>query len=153
MNEENKNYEVSFLVKADQDKDDIAKILKEGGFSIINAGQTARIKLTFPVKKENFAYFGSLYFSGNPADIQGLSQKLKTDPKILRFSVIFKPVIKESEGRISEGAYLTRSKPTVEHKKIQEISSEPFSQPVKKPARTEALSNEALEKRLEEILK
>lgn len=154
MIEENKNYEISFLVKSESDREELIKILKDSQFSVINGSQISRIKLTFPIKKENFAYFGYLYFSGDPANIQKLSDKLKTESKILRFLIISQSIIKESETKISEEISSVQTKPLLEHKKIQETSLQSsFSQSVKKPARTEALSNEALEKKLEEILK
>jgi ribosomal protein S6 len=153
-NEENKNYEVSFLVKSDSEKEELVKILKDSQFSVIKDGQISRIKLNFPVKKENFAYFGYLYFSGEPANIQKLSDKLKNESKILRFLIISRPVINESENKISEEISSVEAKPFLEHKKIQETPLSPsFSQSIRKPARTEALSNEALEEKLEEILK
>lgn len=150
---EGKNYEVGFLIKSDSDKGGLIKILEDNQFSIINEGQISRIKLAYPIKKENFAYFGYLHFSGVPANIQNLSDKLRTESKILRFSIIPQSV-EETEGKISEEIYSTRARHFSERQKVQ---GTPFQPPTpqlpKKPARTEALSNEALEKKLEEILK
>jgi len=150
---EEKNYEVGFLIKSDSDKEGLIKILEDNQFSIINDGQISRIKLAYPVKKENFAYFGYLHFSGHPANIQNLSDRLRTESKILRFLIIPQST-EESEGKISEEIYSTRAKHFSERQKAQEIPFRPSTpQPPKKPARVEALSNEALEKKLEEILK
>ena len=156
MIEEEKKYEVGFLIKSEPDKEGLIKILRDNQFSIINAGQsqTSRIKLAYSIKKENFAYFGYLHFSGDPANISKLSDQIKTDSKVLRFFIIPQSIIKEGEGRIPEEISSTRTKHFSERQKVQ---GTPFQSPTpqspKKPARVEALSNEALEKKLEEILK
>ena len=151
---EEKKYEVGFLIKSDLDKEGLVKILEGNQFSIINAGQTSRIKLAFPIKKENFAYFGYLHFSGDPANISKLSGQLRTDAKILRFFIVPQTIIKEGEGRTPEEVFSTQTRHFSERQKAQETPFQSLApQPPKKPARTEALSNEALEKKLEEILK
>jgi ribosomal protein S6 len=151
---EEKKYEVGFLIKSEPDKEGLIKILKDNQFSIINAGQTSRIKLAYSIKKENFAYFGYLHFSGDPANVPKLSDQIKNDSKVLRFLIIPQSIIKEGEGRIPEEISSTRAKYFSERQKVQGTPFEsPAPQLPKKPARTEALSNEALEKKLEEILK
>ena len=152
MIDENKNYEIGFLIKSESDREEIIKALKDSQFSIIGEGQTQRIKLAYPIKKETFAYFSYLHFSGQPADIQNLNNKLKTGAKILRFSIVPQPIAKES--RFSESAAPAQQRGFSERPKIQET---PFQASVHQPPREtsapEALSNEALEKKLEEILK
>jgi len=153
MNEENKNYEIGFLAKDESDREGLVKILKENQFSIINDGQISRIKLAFPIKKEDFAYFGFFHFSGDPANIKNLSATIKTESKILRFTIVPQPIFREREGRYSEGGHSDQSKSFSEQSKAQ-ATHFPFSSPApKKTVRSEALSNEALEKKLEEILK
>lgn len=153
MNEENKIYEISFLAKSEEAGEKISKTLKDGGFSIVEGVRTARIKLTYPVKKENFAYFGYLRFSGEPANIKGLGDKMKTEPEILRFSVVFRPVIKEKEQRTFRENPAGRTKVAAENREEMEVFQQQSVSPAKKPLKTETLSNEALEKKLEEILK
>jgi ribosomal protein S6 len=154
MTEETKDYEIGFLLKSDTDREQLIKNLENSGFSVAPDGQISRIKLSYPIKKQNFAYFGYLYFSGNPAGIQGLSEKLKTEQNVLRFSIVPKSVMEKSGAEFSEGASLSRARRFSERQKAQEITIQPFAQqPVKKPVQPEVLSNEALEKKLEEILK
>lgn len=152
MTEENKNYEIGFLVKTELDKDEIVKAVKSSEFSIIGEGPVSRIKLSYPIKKENYAYFGYLHFSGSPANVQGLNDKLKTGSKVLRFSIVPQPIVKEV--RISEQDSSVQTRHFSERRKAREVSSRPLtSQSVKESPKPEVLSNEALEKKLEEILK
>lgn len=139
MNEERKNYEIAFLVKSEEDQEGIIKILKNFQLPVIGGGRISKIKLAYPIKKENFAYSGYLYFSGSSQDIGNLTARLKNEPKILRFSVITQPIVKKDERRVVE---------RTSSRQAQEVTP----QLPKKPTVTEALSNEALEKKLEEIL-
>ena len=139
MNEERKNYEIAFLVKSEEDQEGIRKILRNFQLPVIDGDRISKIKLAYPIKKENFAYSGYLHFSGSPQDIGNLTESLKNEPKILRFSVITQPIVKKDEHRVVE---------RVSSRQTQEAAP----QLPKKTPRTEVLSNEALEKKLEEIL-
>jgi len=140
MNEERKNYEIAFLVKSEEDQEGIRKILRNFQLPVIDGDRISKIKLAYPIKKENFAFSGYLHFSGSPQDIGNLTESLKNEPKILRFSVITQPIVKKDEHRVVE---------RVSSRQTQEAAP----QLPKKTPRTEVLSNEALEKKLEEILK
>jgi len=139
MDKELKNYQIDFLVKSEEDQKGIIKIFKNFQLSVISGGRTSKIKLAYPIKKENFAYFGYLYFSGSSQDIGNLTDSLKNEPRILRFSIITQPIVKKDERGMVERA---------SSRQVQEVTP----QLPKKPTVTETLSNEALEKKLEEIL-
>lgn len=169
MEKEFKNYEIGFLMKTEQDREDLVKILKDRQFLIIDDGEFSRIKLAYPIKKENFAYFGYLYFSGNPKSVKELENELKVLPKILRFIIISQSVIIEKnkewnnqQSIISEKVSSTPTpiidnlQPTTYPAQKQVLYGTSNQQPVieklEKP-RSGSLSNEELEKKLEEILK
>jgi ribosomal protein S6 len=139
MDKELKNYEIAFLVKSEEDQGEIIKILKNSQLPVIGEGRISKIKLAYPIKKENFAFSGYLYFSGSSQDIRNLTNSFKNEPKILRFSVIAQPIVKKDERGMVERA---------SSRQVQEVTP----QLPKKPTVTETLSNEALEKKLEEIL-
>lgn len=140
--EEQKKYEIGFLTRAEQDREELVKILNNHKFLIINDGEFSRIKLAYQIMRENFAYFGYLYFSGNPENIKELKNELKTSPKILRHMIILRPVMimenKENEIVSEEKTYIPVASA------VQTFRPSP---------KTEVLSNEELEKKLEEILK
>ena len=67
MENDKKHYEIGFLLKAEDKKADLAKILKASGAEITEEGPVSGIKLAYPIKKENFAYFGFVRFLAEPS--------------------------------------------------------------------------------------
>lgn len=152
MEEEVKNYEIGFLVASEQNKEELEKTLESHQLSIIDPGQVSKTKLAYPIKKESFAYFGFLYFSGASENVERLKNELKMNAKILRYLIISRPTLEreESSKRFTE-SFLMAKKSLADQRTSPETSAP--SRPIKKaPARTEVLTNEALEKKLEEIL-
>lgn len=137
-----KKYEIGFLIRLEEDEGELARILKDCGFLIVDDGKISRIRLAYPIKKENFAFFGYLYFSGNPESVKELNKELKASPKILRYLVISQPVIMRK----------VENKTDSEKICVQEVSAAPVISARKITPKTEVLSNEELEKKLEEIL-
>lgn len=133
-----KNYEIGFLVK---DESDAAGIIKTiGGYkaTVTNEGAIKRIQLAYPIKKATSACFGYVFFSSLPENITKLKDSLKINQNILRFLIVTPPIVATS---------FPTSKP------IRKISPIKSTLPVKKFESAQTLSNEALEKKLEEILK
>jgi ribosomal protein S6 len=155
METESKNYEIDFLAKSEENRKGIIEILKKYQLSVINEGKISKIKLAFPVKKENFAYLGHLSFSGHPQDVKNLSDQLKTNIEILRFLIVHQPIVKESESEAAEQTPLTQTKHLSERQKNSPVRNgiSNGARETEKISKTEVLSNEALEKKLEEILK
>ncbi|PIU98642.1 hypothetical protein COS61_00280 [Candidatus Wolfebacteria bacterium CG03_land_8_20_14_0_80_40_12] len=145
MDKELKKYEIGFLIKVEEDKKELLKILNNYQALIAEEGRVSKINLAYPIKKENFAYFGYLYFSCDPEKIKELRNELKGLSKILRFIIISRLVsAKKDEVKIRTGA-------------SQEVPRQPAPsreavKTVKAP-KAETLSNEELEKKLEEILR
>ncbi len=125
-----KDYEISFLLKNEADHSALEKTLSEAGVSISYQEPLKEIRLTYPIKKHSSAYFGFDYFSADPAVIKGVSDTLTLKPEVLRFIIITPPVLR----KIKEGQGL-KAEPQI-------IEPQPSF-----------LSNEALEQKLEEILK
>lgn len=150
MEKEPKKYEIGFLVRLEEDKEELVRILKDRGFLIIDDGEVSRIKLAYQIKKENFAFFSYVYFSGGPESVKELDKELKTSPKILRHLIISQPVImRKIENKTDFEKVYVRDLPTGR----QEVSATPAISARKITPKTEVLSNEELEKKLEEILK
>jgi len=143
MDKEVKNYEIAFLVKSEEEQKKLFKILTDFQLTIINEGKLSKIKLAYPIKKQNFAYFGYLYFSGAPDVVNNLTKFLNNESSILRFIIISQPVI-EKEKTLEKDS-TTKKTSGKQTAKTTTIS--------KKTVPIETLSNEVLEKKLEEILK
>ncbi len=143
MGKDNKKYEIGFLAKEEGFKDKLVKLVGDFGGEIIDSGDLSRIKLAYPIKKETSAFFGYFYFSIQPEAVKKISENLKLNSEILRHIIISTPVIQQAIQSVSKRPRRAFS---------PEIPTAASAVP-KKPKAQPILSNEALEKKLEEILK
>ena len=134
-----KLYEMSYLLKNEGDVSVVGKFIKDLGGEIEFESPASKIVLAYPVQKEESAYFGYVHFSMEPAEISHLSHEMETRPGILRHLIITPP-FKKSESR-----------PRVEVPRRVERAPLPRQAEPVRPA--ESLTNEELEKKIEEILK
>ncbi|KKR88963.1 MAG: 30S ribosomal protein S6 [Candidatus Wolfebacteria bacterium GW2011_GWA2_42_10] len=145
IEKELKNYEIGFLIKDENDRQEIVKALNNYQAAIINEGEINGIRLAYPIKKETAAYFGYVHFSAEPAIIKKLEDSLRLNPKILRFLIITPPAAKTKsifyQPRAAKPFVPRTARTAVSKSEIRKAESQPV------------LTNEALEKKLEEILK
>jgi len=125
-----KTYEASVLLGVRTATGDLeGEILKEG--------EVFKIRLAYLIKKQSSGVFSFLQFFLKPENLTSLKKTLKLSPSILRFLVI---KLKEKEGKM-----IQKGK---KEEKARFISVEPVIQKA-----VDALSNEELEKKIEEALK
>lgn len=124
-----KAYEISYLLKTEEDVGLVIKVLSGLGAEIVNESAVSEIRLSYPIKKETKAYFVYLHFNLDPGLVAKLRNTLQLNGKILRFLIITPPFVKSQPRR-----------------EILEFRTRPVE-----PPRVE-LSNDALEERLEEII-
>ncbi len=103
------------------------------GAEIVFSGEFESIKLAYPIRHLNSAYFGYLHFNLDPLKINDLNEALKLKAEIIRFLIVTPP-IPSQEQRPRE-----RLAKPVERPPFAERSDTP-------------LSNEVLEEKLGEIL-
>lgn len=125
-----KKYEIAFLLKT-EDNSIISLALKKRGFNILAENTLVKIRLAYSIKKESYAYFGYCHFEAEPAAIKEFQVDFKLNPEILRYLLITPPFTKD---------FAKKFAPEKSEKKIS-LPPEPI------------LTNEALEKKIEEILK
>lgn len=139
MIEENKKeYEISFLLKSTDLVSEIDNALKSAGAKISERGQIKEVRLAYPIEKHHSGFFGFYSFEADASVIADFRQSLTLNEKVLRFLIITPPIKKRQpyyQSRPSSG------------------SSEPLSNAVPQVQLPQVLSNEALEQKLEEILK
>lgn len=128
-----KEYEISYLLKTEEAAKNVLEFLKSQGADITVEGPVNKITLAYKIKNETSAYFGYAHFTASPAIIKPVSDALKMKPEILRTLIITPPFVKNRERRV-----MGRPRP-----------QRPVSLAEKPSA---PLSNEALEKKIEEIL-
>lgn len=152
MPEETKNYEIGFLASSQEAAERVLSILSEKGAGIISRAQILRIALAYPIRSHESAHFGSIVFSANAGALPEIERTLRMSNEILRHMVISHHEAKESgiAGRFrKQGDEIARpqepSSQAKEPAKTRELK--------KREAETVELTNEALEKKLEEILR
>lgn len=127
MNEENKKeYEIAYLLTAPEAEQEVVGLLKQNGAEISHQKAPASIPLAYQIKRHATAYFGFCYFTALSSAIKPISDALKLQKGVLRSLIITPPV------KVSAPMPIT-------------------GRPEKKV--TPSISNEALEEKLEEILK
>lgn len=134
MEDDKKSYEISFLLNSADLAGEIDRALSVAGAGISERGLIKEIRLAYPIKKHTGAYFGFYHFQADPSVIQTLRQNLTLNEKVLRFLIVTPPI--------------QRKQPMIQGRPF---SSAPSASPqVQLP---QVLTNEALEQKLEEILK
>lgn len=135
--EESHAYEISFLI-SEENVSKIKDILEKNGAKILGENILEKSRLAYPIEKQSQAYAGNINFEIDPMSLEKLGAGLKLEGGILRSLVTkldLKNIPKETKELRPETSQRRR----------------PISLR-KKPENT-GLTNEALEKKIEEILK
>jgi len=141
-----KGYELSFLLKEEGDATQLQQLLSQHGCEVSLASDIKRIALAYPIKKETSAFFGYVHINANPEDLTALVHQLELEPWCLRTLVVgeqYRRIIETPERIVSRGS-------RVDSRGEGEEEKTPSPSPSKQ--RGDAVTNEELEKKLEEIL-
>jgi|SRR3989344_4453305 len=116
--ENKKEYEMPYLLSPDipEDKIDsetieLKKIIAENGGGIVQTTPPKKKRLAYPVRKQNLAYFGVIYFNTDKDGIDKIKKILAFSKKILRF-LILNEVIKPKPSPIITPEPVKTSIPT-----------------------------------------
>ncbi len=138
--ENKKEYEMSYLLTPDISEDkidsetiELKKIITENGGDIVQTNPLEKKRLAYPVKKQNQAYFGVIYFNADKDGLDKIKKTLAFYKKILRLLILNK---------------IIKSHPTDDHPKSEKPSPIIAQQPAKTPA-----STQSFDQKLESILK
>jgi ribosomal protein S6 len=135
-----KEYEIAVLLKEEGSVKDVLKLLSQHGLEVREEGPLKKIQLAYPVEKATNAHFGFFHVLGLPAEVKLLEHDMRTQGGILRSLIVTLP----SDKAEAEGAMRMR-RPISRRPMATDAPTAPA--PVRK-----ALSNEAIEKKIEEIL-
>ncbi len=152
--EDKKSYEVSFLVTEETVVADIEAVFIANGFTVSHKGQLQNLKLAYPIQKHVSAFFGFYHLLGGSQDILKVKEALALNKKILRTLVLSSAIpMVVRESRVEQRVKRTRGGDMQE--KIENVvpMSMPKPEEQRRPMEPTVLSNEGLEKKLEEILK
>jgi len=129
INENLKEYEISFLLVSPENEKTVADVLAKNGAEVFHQKSIGEISLAYPIKKHASAVFGFYYFRAGMEAVEKINADLRLAQGVLRFLIVTPP-IKQAIPQVS-----------------------PRQSANRKPAEVPVLSNEALEEKLEEILK
>jgi ribosomal protein S6 len=143
-----KEYELAFLVKDEAAAQDVA--VKAAQYGMVTAqGSLKHLAFAYPVEKETSGYFGFLRFHAVPESAARLEKDFQLIRSILRLLVLSLPSRKEKPADAAPAAGVAAVRP-------RPAGRQPGRAP--RALHTEAnipgapLTNEALEKKIEEIL-
>ncbi|HCQ93412.1 MAG: hypothetical protein UY23_C0003G0041 [Candidatus Jorgensenbacteria bacterium GW2011_GWA1_48_11] len=138
-NPERVGYNITFITEV-EDSTALKKLLEKNGASVSNERPLQKIRLAYPIKKADFGFIGLLGFSLTPEAVPALEAALRLEAGLLRYSLT-RVIIKASKKAEAAANYRAR-----EEKRKPVFTKEPAKdfEP--------ALTNEALEKKIEEIL-
>lgn len=135
-----KKYELSFLVKSENDVREVLKLLAQHQAEILGERPLKKLNLAYEINRVPQAYFGSINFTGAPADAKSLERDLGANAAVLRALIVKLP--KEKIAPIATGEFRAPAKPLAPRRPPR----------VEMPQQPKPLSNEAIEKKIEEIL-
>lgn len=137
MDKKISEYKISFLTKT-ENSDAIRNVMLKRGIEIVSESEPVKVHLAYPVKKEQYAFSGSFLFRAPSDDVTEITPSLKLEKDILRLMIIKEPIL-DVDARTHQANASLRAR--VRRR----------GDGVKRSFKTE-LSNEALEKKIEEIL-
>ncbi len=93
--ENTKEYEISYLLtpdipenKIDSEVIEFKNIITENGGDIVQTNPPEKKRLAYPIRKQNQAYFGIVYFNIDKDGLDKIKKTLALHKKILRFLIL-----------------------------------------------------------------
>jgi ribosomal protein S6 len=137
-----KEYELALLLKSEEDLAKIVALVGTHNGEGVTEPRAKRLQLAYEIKKHTEAVFAYFTFKMFGDDAKALEHDLATRADVLRSMMIASPAPAER----------TAMSPLPPREERRPRSSAPSSSDAPKPAAPRPLSNEALEKKIEEIL-
>ena len=143
--EEKQSYEITFVME-EENNFEVRKIIERHEGVIRNEKAPQKFRLAYPIKKQNFGFAGILKFETLPEKIKNIMSDLKLTKSILRY------IIEKIDTRVPEP-----KKVKVEEASpvVARVSSERAGGGVSTRSdvkKSSVLTNEDIEKKIEEIL-
>jgi ribosomal protein S6 len=135
-----KEYELALLLKNETDLAGVVALVGQHNGEGISEPRAKRLGLAYEIKKQTEAVFATFTFKAYGDDIKTLETDLNNRQDVIRSMIIASPVASE-----------VSASPIVPQDRRPARTARPMSSSDAKPA-SRPLSNEALEKKIEEIL-
>jgi len=133
------NYEVSFIVKNEEDASFLARIFEKNKAEIINAGVLVKMNAAYQIRKQNLVYLGTTLFLCDSECVEKLSDDLRLEDRLLRFMI---RRVKNEASRETRTPVVLREK--IERKRFipSKVANKNFEA---------VLTNEALQEKIDEL--
>jgi len=142
-----KEYELAVLVKTEEDLAAVTALIRQHNGEMVFEFRPKKLALAYEIKKNTEAIFAYCNFHAAPEEAKALESDLNVKAEVIRFMVIASPAPAESTERQAMPPGAMPRRPRV----MRPVSNDVAAAPAK-PAPSKPLSNEALEKKIEEIL-
>ncbi|MDO8515938.1 MAG: 30S ribosomal protein S6 [bacterium] len=130
-----KEYELAFVLKSEEAAQAVSRVLAAHEAKVTFQSPVNRITLAYKIKKITAAFFGYVTFTAEPNVVLQIDRDLKTSADVMRVLMITPPI-----GKQKARTMFSPRRPFLR----------PSGDIVKSVA--QPISNEALEKKLEEIM-
>ena len=143
-----KEYELGVLVKAEDDLAPVVALVREHNGEMSTEPRTKKLTLAYEIKKNKEAFFSYWNFKALTADAKELEKSLNTKAEVIRSLMIASPapmMTAADHERMPVGI----AGPDRRRTRVMRPSTGTTSDA--KPSSPRPLSNEALEKKIEEI--
>jgi ribosomal protein S6 len=146
---EKKDYELGVLVPSEGDMPAVVALVRQHNGEVAGEPRAKKLALAYEIKKHKEAIFAYFTFAAVPGDAKNLEHDLNTKAEVIRFLMLASPE-PMMVGDRPMGIPMTGG-PIQRRTRVMRPAA-PNSAPEAKPAAPKILSNEALEKKIEEIL-
>ena len=133
-NEPKTHYEIS-TVTVSEEAASVKALLAKHNAQVLNERPVMKVQLAYKINKQGFGFMGTVDFLADTASVVALKQDLELDKDVIRAIVVKKKESKKREGRSEK----EEAKGPTGPQKLRNILGS-------------MLTNEALEKKIEEIL-
>lgn len=128
-----KEYEISSVSTSETVLADVKGALEKEQATVSEEGKSVAIRLAYPIRKQTSGFFGFIKFSAYPETITAIEKRVSALPHMLRLLIVTPPPVHVSENERRPQRPVTTDKPGTPE--------------------SAQLTNEALEQKIEEILK
>ncbi len=146
---EKKEYELGVLVATEDNLAPVIALVREHNGEIAGEPRVKKLALAYEIKKHKEAIFAHFNFHAIPADAKNLEGALNTKAEVIRFLMIASPA-PMMVGERSVGMPMMGGPAQRRTRIMRPAATGPVAEI--KPSAPTMLSNEALEKKIEEIL-
>ena len=108
--ENKKEYEFAYLLSPDISEDkidfevsELKDLIAKNGGDVIQANLPEKRRLAYPVKKQNFSYFGVVYFNTDAENLDKIKKALIFYKKVLRYLLLNKAIKSHPTGDHPKG--------------------------------------------------